>query len=71
VREPVAPEEEFRRAAVAALEARDWYGAHTAAKGWIVGGGGAWIVDPWLVYVGNALRPAKTGPARWATERGG
>jgi hypothetical protein len=53
--EPVAAEHEFRAQAVAALEARDWYGAYQWAKGWIGGGGGAWIIDPWLVYAASAL----------------
>lgn len=53
--EPVAPDDEFRAEAVAALKARDWYAAYQWAKGWIGGGGGAWILDPWLVYAASAL----------------
>ena len=55
VRDPVAPEAEFRKEAIAALAAGDWYASYQWAKGWIRGGGGAWIVDPWLVYVASAL----------------
>jgi hypothetical protein len=55
MRDPVAPEAEFREEAIAALDAGDWYGSYQLAKGWISGGGGAWIVDPWLVYVASAL----------------
>ena len=29
--------------------------AHRWAKGWIGQGGGAWIVDPWLVYAASAI----------------
>lgn len=53
--EPVAGEDEFSESAVAALKAEDWHGAYKWAKGWIGGGGGAWIVDPWLVYAVSAL----------------
>jgi hypothetical protein len=55
VREPVAPEDTFVRAVVDALEKRDWYDAYASAKWWIGAGGGAWIVDPWLVYAASAL----------------
>jgi len=46
---------EFEREALSALSADDWYGAYSWAKGWIGRGGGAWIVDPWLVYAASAL----------------
>jgi hypothetical protein len=55
MRDPVAPVAEFRKEAIAALEAGDWYGSYQWAKGWISSGGGARIVDPWLVYVASAL----------------
>jgi hypothetical protein len=45
---------EYRTRASAALEADDWHGAYRWAKGWI-GGGGAGLVDPWLVYVASSL----------------
>ena len=68
MREPVAPEEKFRRDAIAALEARDWYDAYTVAKWWIGSGGGAWIVDPWLVYVGSALLHGQPRSATHSTD---
>jgi len=33
----------------------DWHRAYEAAKSWIVGGGGAQLPDPWLVYAASAL----------------
>src|SRR5262249_7561537 len=33
----------------------DWHRAYEAAKGWISGGGGARITDPWCVYIASAL----------------
>ena len=41
--------------AVEALAVQDVNAAHAWAKAWIGSGGGAWIVDPWLVYVASAL----------------
>jgi hypothetical protein len=41
--------------AVASLESGDWHGAYISAKSWIASGGGARIVDPWLVYAASAL----------------
>lgn len=38
------------------------------AKGWIGGGGGAWIVDPWLVYVGSALLQGQPRSATHSTD---
>ena len=55
MKEPVAPEETFIRAVIDALEKRDWNDAYASAKWWIGAGGGAWIVDPWLVYAASAL----------------
>jgi hypothetical protein len=55
MRDPVAPGAEYRREALAALSADDWHRAYEWAKGWIRGGGGAWILDPWLVYVASSL----------------
>src|SRR5690348_11496112 len=53
--DPLASEAEYRRMAVEALAVRDANAAHAWAKAWIGNGGGAWIVDPWLVYVASAL----------------
>lgn len=39
----------------ALLDAGDWHAAYRWAKGWIGSGGGAALLDPWLVYVGDAL----------------
>jgi hypothetical protein len=55
MRDPVAPGAEYRREALAALAADDWHRAYEWAKGWISSGGGAWIPDPWLVYVASSL----------------
>ena len=41
--------------AAEALAKRDWYSAYRWAKGWISSGGGAWTLDPWLVYAASAL----------------
>jgi hypothetical protein len=48
-------EDAYRTEALSALRADDWHGAYRWAKGWIGQGGGAWIVDPWLVYAASAL----------------
>ena len=53
--DPIRTEDEWRREAVNALAAGDWYGAYTTAKGWISAGGGAFQLDPWLVYAASAL----------------
>jgi hypothetical protein len=55
MREPTEPQETFVRGTIAALEAGDWYDGYSTAKWWIAAGGGAWIVDPWLVYAASAL----------------
>jgi hypothetical protein len=55
VKEPAASGAEYRREALAALEADDWHSAYLWAKGWNGRGGGVWIVDPWLVGVASAL----------------
>jgi hypothetical protein len=65
--DPLAPGSEYRKLAVAALEAGDWHGAYRWAKGWI-GGGGAWIVDPWLIYVASALRHGQPRGAVHSTD---
>jgi hypothetical protein len=53
--DPRGSEEDYRGPALAALAAGDWYGAYSYAKGWIVAGGGAWILDPWFLYAASAL----------------
>jgi hypothetical protein len=52
---PTDLEHEYRERALRALVAGDWHDAYRWAKGWIGRGGGAWIVDPWLVYAASAL----------------
>ncbi|GAB3336821.1 hypothetical protein GCM10027452_10090 [Micromonospora halotolerans] len=47
---------------MARLQAGDWRGAHSWAKGWIGSGGGPHI-DPWLVYVASALISGKARDA--------
>jgi hypothetical protein len=54
MREPIAPEADYREKAINALAAGAWHDAYQWAKGWISSGGGAWIVDPWLVYAASA-----------------
>jgi len=56
----VAPDQneidkEYRSSIRAHLERDDWHGAYEWAKGWISGGGGATLLDPWLAYVASAL----------------
>jgi len=46
---------ECRDRAVAALRAEDWHQAYEWAKSWIGRGGGAWLVEPWLVYAASAV----------------
>jgi hypothetical protein len=46
---------EAQRRALAAYEERDWRGIYDWTKAWISSGGGAWIVDAWLLYVVSAL----------------
>ena len=53
--EPVGTEAEYRAAVQAALAADDWHRAYQWAKGWIAHGGGAWIVEPWLVYAATSF----------------
>lgn len=55
MRDPTLSEERWRHEAVKALAAGDWYGAYSTAKGWISAGGGAFQLDPWLVYAASAL----------------
>ena len=45
----------MKAAAEEGLANRDWHRAYEAAKSWIFGGGGAYFVDPWLVYAASAL----------------
>lgn len=47
--------EECRRTAVASLKDGDWYGSYASTKSWIGYGGGAWILDTWLLYAASAL----------------
>ena len=49
----------MRREALECLAKGDWYGAYEGAKSWISIGGGAWILDPWLVYVASSLLHAQ------------
>ena len=53
--DPIAADIEYQLRATTALASGDWHGAYLWAKGWIGRGGGAWIVDPWLVYAASAL----------------
>ncbi|MEU8213915.1 hypothetical protein AB0B85_32470 [Micromonospora sp. NPDC049044] len=53
---------EFRERAVACLQAGDWRGAHSWAKGWVGSGGGSHI-EPWLIYVASALLSGKARDA--------
>src|SRR5918994_953932 len=46
---------ETRRLALEAYESGDWYGIYAWTKSWITTGGGAWVVDSWLLYVVSAL----------------
>jgi hypothetical protein len=55
MREPRLTESECRAQALSALAQKDWYGAYQAAKTWISAGGGAFQLDPWLVYAASAL----------------
>jgi len=68
MREPEAPQETFVRAVIDALEAQDWYEAYASAKWWIGAGGGAWIVDPWLVYVASSLLHGQPRQATHSTD---
>jgi hypothetical protein len=52
---PPAWGEKMRRDALTCLAQGDWHGAYEDAKSWISIGGGAWILDPWLIYVASAL----------------
>jgi hypothetical protein len=53
--DPRRSDDDYRRLALEALAVGDGRAAHAWAKGWIGSGGGAWILDPWLVYVASAL----------------
>ena len=44
----------------ASLDADDWHDAYRWAKDWIGSGGGAGLLDPWLVYVGDGLGLGQT-----------
>jgi hypothetical protein len=68
VRDATEPEETFVSQAIAALNAGDWYDAYSTAKWWIGAGGGAWIVDPWLVYVASALVQGQPRSATHSTD---
>lgn len=52
---PAAFGSEARRLALEAYEARDWRGIYDWTKSWITSGGGAWVLDAWLLYVISAL----------------
>lgn len=45
----------MQAAAEEGLREGDWHRAYEAAKSWIMGGGGAPLPDPWLVYAASAL----------------
>jgi len=45
--------------ALAALALGDHHGAYTSAKWWISAGGGAWQLDPWLLYVASGVLAGK------------
>jgi hypothetical protein len=44
-----------RDKAITALQVDDWHAAYEWAKSWIMGGGGNWIVEPWLVYAASGV----------------
>ncbi len=46
---------ETRRLALEACERNDWRGVYDWTKSWIFRGGGAWVVDAWLLYVVSGL----------------
>ncbi|WP_143162551.1 hypothetical protein [Couchioplanes caeruleus] len=52
--QPLLPAAAYREHAMACLRTGDGVGAHRWAKGWIGAGGGPHL-DPWLVYVADAL----------------
>jgi len=45
----------LRTMAVEALESGEWHPAYLAAKSWISAGGGALLLDPWLIYVASGI----------------
>ena len=46
---------ETRRLAIDACGRDDWRGVHDWTKAWISRGGGAWVIDAWLMYVASGL----------------
>jgi hypothetical protein len=46
---------QMQAAAEEGLREGDWHRAYEAAKSWVMGGGGAPLPDPWLVYAASAL----------------
>ena len=50
---------EARDSALASIEKGDAHGVYTAAKWWISAGGGAWVLDPWLLYMVNGVMDGK------------
>ena len=46
---------ETKRRALDAYAVRDWLMIYDWTKSWITNGGGAWMVDAWLLYVISAL----------------
>lgn len=52
---PDAWGQKMREEALDCLSQGDWHGAYEDANSWISLGGGAWILDPWLVYVASAM----------------
>jgi hypothetical protein len=53
--DPIEHGLETRRLALKAYQARDWHEIYVWTKSWIGRGGGAWVVDAWLLYVVSAL----------------
>ena len=48
-------DDDYRRLIVECVERGDSLGAYRWAKGWIGSGGGALLLDPWLIYAATSL----------------
>ena len=59
---------ETRGRALEAYERRDWYGVYAWTKAWISDGGGAWVIDSWLLYVVSDLLHGRPKGAVHATD---
>jgi hypothetical protein len=59
---------EARQRALEAYDRREWYGIYAWTKSWITSGGGARMVDAWLLYVVSTLRQGQPRGAIHSTD---